>query len=304
MRACFVRTGNPMTLRSVVRYVLQTLLILVLLMAAALACFTLWLRGEHGRAFAAEKIGKFVSANIPGRLVVTSISRFDLDTVVASDVKFFHPNGTLILFCKHAEVVPDLGMALRGRLGFGRAVCDGGFLLLTSDPDGRLGIEATMNAARPPGVPDDDPYGGLNYHLRSMFVEHFTIVCHIIKLKSLNLRETRGLVTIRRIATQGVQVKLEGISGKVAEELAGEHFELERVDGWIHGKERQVAHFDANTKVGSASKLNLTIDYFDRPKKPVKIRVRKKEGVAATGMALLLHATDLLSGAVDVSDSD
>ena len=280
------------------RRLLGILLALLLLSAVLAIAVAVFLRGERGRRFAGDQIEKAVSHNIPGSLRIGSIEQFGPDLVVAKDVRFYHPNGEVVLLAQHAEVVPDWTMALQGRLGFERAAVDGGFIVLSLDPDGRLSMEAAVNAPRKPGEPDD-PYGGLHYWLRSMHTQHFTTVLALANSQTYKVKDTTGFVGVRRIETRGIQVTLEHISGHIQPKLAGADLAFTSVDGWAHGKERHVAHFDTQLKVGSGD-LAATLDYFDRPKTPLEIKLRKTKGLEAELLGSLLRAGALFSSAIDV----
>jgi hypothetical protein len=286
-----------MTRRRPGRWFLRIVLASVLLGALAAVGCAMFFHTDLGRRFAANRIESLVSAYIPGKLRIGSIERFGLGLVLASDVRFYHPDGRLILLCKHAEIVPDLAMALHGQIGFERAAVDGGFLLLTIDPDGRLSIEATMNAPRKSGE-HSDAFGGAHYWLRNMHTQHFTTTL-LAAGQTLRLRDTRGYVALRRIETQGVQVTLARISGQLEEEIAGAHVALSRVDGWVYGKQKHVAHLDVDTRVGSG-KLGMTIDYFDRPKAPLKVQLHNSQGLEATLMAWLMRVAAGFSDAIEV----
>ena len=286
-----------MTTSKVGRWLLRVFLAIVLLSALAAVGCVIFFNTARGRRFAADHIESFVSANIPGKLRIGSIEQFHPGMVLASDVRFYHPDGRLILLCKHAEIVPDLAMALHGKIGFESAAVDGGFLLLTIDPDGRISIESTMNSPRKPGD-HSDPRGGAHYWLRSMHTQHFTTTFSASG-HTFRLHDTLGYVALRRIETPGVQVTLAQISGKLEQEIAGAHVAFTNVDGWIYGKEKHVAHFDANTRVGDGSLL-MTIDYFDRPKTPMRVQLHKSKGFEATALAWLMRVAAGFSEAIQV----
>jgi hypothetical protein len=282
------------------RWVLRVLLAVLVLSAVFSLAVVIFLHTDRGRDFGRTRLEKFVSANIPGKMRIDHISQLGPDMVVAENVRFYHPDGTLMLLAKHAEVVPDISMAFHGKLGFERAAVTGGFMLLTIDPDGRLGFEATMNKPPTPGEPHD-PNGGLHYWMRSMHVQHFTTTFRMSKSQKFTLRDTLGFVGIRRIDTPGTQIILEKLSGKLEEEIVGTHLEVSQLDGWVHGEEKQVGHFDTNLRVGSnTGKLVMTIDYFNRPKTPLKISVHKTKGFEASALAWLLKAADTFTGKIEV----
>ena len=289
--------SNGMTLASVGRALFWTLIALLATAAALTLALSIYMRTDAGRRSAAAQIEKVVTDNIPGQLRIGSVQHVGFDRVVARDVRFYHPSGKVVLLAKHAEVVPDLAMALSGKLGFERAAVDGGFIELAIDPDGRLSLEAALDAPSEPGVPDD-PNGGLHYWLRSMHTQHLTTVFALSKAMTYRVYDTTGFVGVRRIDTPGVQVTLEKISGRVEPELAGVKVKLAQVEGWARGKELHIAHFDAQLGVGSGE-LRSLVDYFDRKQAPLKLKIQHSDGIEGTLMSALLRVSGLLS-AVEV----
>jgi hypothetical protein len=280
------------------RVLMRVLLALLLLSALLTVALAVFFGSDRGRSFARTQIEKAVSGNIPGSFRIGSIEEFGPGLVVAKDVRFYHPNGKVVLHAVHAEVVPDLLMALRGRLGFERAAVDGGFIVLSIDPDGRLGMEAAVDAPSKPGEPDD-PYGGLHYALRSMHMQHFTTVLALSSAQTYKVKNTTGFVGIRRIETPGIQVTLEHVAGHVEPDVVGVDVSFTSIDGWAYGKERHVAHFDVKLNAASG-KLDATLDYFDRPKTPLEIKLHKTKGLQATLLSWVLRAGDVFSTDVQV----
>jgi autotransporter translocation and assembly factor TamB len=84
---------------------------------------------ESGRKFAARRIERFVTANIPGRLSIGKITHLGWGHVEAQEVRFWHPDGRCVLRVGEAEVDIELAEVLHGRLSFERAVAHGGFVL-------------------------------------------------------------------------------------------------------------------------------------------------------------------------------
>jgi hypothetical protein len=244
-----------------------------------------------GRRWVAGKLETFVSDNIPGRLEIGEI--VDLGPpFVAKDVRFFHPDGRLVLHCKDAEIVLDVMEALSGRLAFERAAVDGGSILLAMEKDGRVALEAALSEASKPGDPPSNPDSGLHYWLRSMHVQNF-----VLRFKggpaSYTLHDVEGFVGVRRIDTSGTYVFLEKISAKRVEPgLLGAKTSLKQVDGWVHGMEKHVLHLDAALGIGEGS-LDAIVNFYDRDKTPVEVTVKQSEGFAA----------DMASGLLDLGSS-
>lgn len=279
---------------------LKILFAFLAMFAVAAIAFAVFIRSGRGRAFAATRIEQLVSENIPGSMTIGSLEEFGPERVIARDVRFYHPNGSLVLHAKHAEVVPDLSMALHGQLGFERAAVDGGFILLAFDPDGRLGMEAAVNAPSKPGEPSV-PGGGFHYSLRSMHVQNFTTIFRPSQSQTFKLLDTTGFVGVRRIETEGVRLQFERIAGVVDQEIAGVRVALNTVDGWVHAKTEHVMHLDTDIKVGSG-KILADVDYFDRAKEPMQVRLHKTKGIEGTTMTWLLKAATLFTDKIAVVD--
>ena len=247
-----------------------------------------WLSStESGRRWVANRLESVISDAIPGKIEIGQI--LDIGPpVVAKDVRFFHPDGRVVLLAKHAEIVLSLSHAVQGQLGFERAAVNGGFIVLSPDPDGRIAMEAAMNAPSKPGQPSD-PMGGLHYALMSMHVENFEVVMKLAEQADFKLKDVKGFVGVRRIETPGTRVTLDKISGRLADEILGKKIELSEVNGWIHGKAKQIVHMDTVVKIGEG-KLNARIEFFDREKTPAIISIRKatEEGDFVEGLLDLL----------------
>lgn len=258
-------------------------------LALCLVLFGLWCsHTEAGRRFAARRVERLVTANIPGRLTIGKITRLGFGHVEAQEVRFYHPDGRCVLRVGEAEVDLELADALHGRLSFERAVAHRGFMLMSTDPDDRLSFEAAVNAPHKPGEPSV-PTGGLHYALRNMRAEDFELVVKLGKLIDYRIVDVNGLVTVQRIDTPGTQVLLADIRGRVQQEVAGAHVRIKQLDGKITGKAKQVAALTTTLHIGDGD-LKARVGYFDRDKNKLELHVLKKEGVAATTMTWLLEA--------------
>jgi hypothetical protein len=258
-------------------------------LALCLAVFGLWCsQTEGGRRFAARRIERLVTANIPGRLTIGKLTRLGFGRVEAQEVRIYHPDGRCVLRVDEAEVDLELADAWNGRLSFERAVAHGGFMLFSTDPDDRLSFEAAVNAPHKPGEPNV-PNGGLHYAMRNMRAESFALVLKLGKLIDYRVVDVNGLVTVQRIDTPGTQVLLADIRGRVEQEIAGAHVTIKQLDGKITGKAKQVAALTVTLHIGDGD-LRARLGYFDREKNKLELHVLKKEGLAATTMTWLLEA--------------
>jgi hypothetical protein len=271
------------------------------LLLAALACSMLaawWCtQTEGGRAFVARRVERLVTANIPGRLQIGKLRKLDGPHVEADDVRFFHPDGRCLLLVERASVDLDLADALSGRISFRGAVADGGYMILSTDPDGRLSFEATVNAKARPGQPSD-PYGGAHYAMRSMYAKHFRVYAKLGPLDH-HINGVSGYVGVRRIDTPGVQVNFERISGDIQPAIAGEHVSIAKLDGWIHGKEPKIAELVVALGVGSGE-LKTRVDLYDRDKDKLKLHFERKEGAEGLAVTWLMHLIAGFTSAVSV----
>jgi hypothetical protein len=243
---------------------------------------------EAGLRFTASRIERLISDNIPGSLIIAGIDSFEWNRIRAHGIRILHQDGRSILLARNAEITPDWAAALHGRLGFREAAVDGGYVVLSMDPDDRLSLEAAVNSPRRPGEPSD-PNGGVHYSLRSIHVQHLTVALKFSDTFDYRIRHVEGFVGVLRIDTPGVQVVLERIHGEVEQDIAGMHVALTELDGWLHGRERQVMRLQANVHLAS-SQLITRVEYFDRATEKLKIHVDHSEGLQAIAVTLLAKA--------------
>jgi hypothetical protein len=271
------------------------LIVMGLLAVLSLGASLLLTSTTGGRRWVADKIEQIVSDNVPGSLKIGEL--VDLGPpLVAKDVRFFHPDGRVVLHCKDAEIVLDIMQALRGRLAFERAAVDGGRILLAMEKDGRVALEAALSEPSKPGGPPSDPHGGLHYALQSMHVQNFELQFKAAGAPSYTLHGVEGFVGVRRIESSGTYVTLEKVSAKRVEPgLLGAKTALKQVDGWVHGKEKHVLHLDAATVIGSGS-LDARVDMYDRKKTPIEVVIKQSQGTAGDMVSSLLDLGSSLFG--------
>src|SRR5262249_13307198 len=155
-------------------------------------------------------------------------------------VRFFHTDGRCLIYAKHAVITPDWNLVfLHGMLAWKQVAVDGGSVEISMDPDGRLSLEAMMNAPREPGEPLN-PYGGLHYDLRGMNVQNLDVRVHLSKQLEYRVRDVSGFVRVSRIDTPGVQVVLDHIRGPIEPDIAGAKVAIEDLTGWVHGEATEV----------------------------------------------------------------
>lgn len=269
--------------------ILWLLLYWVVATCLGLFLFLQWCEHTYaGRRLAKYGLERLVSDNIPGAMQITSLDEFSLSRVVAREVRFYHTDGRCLILAKHAVVIPDWGLAMKGMLGFKSADIDGGYFVLSMDPNDKISVENTMNGPTPPGKPND-PYGGVFYELRAMHVQHLTVYLKLSKQFEYRIEDVEGFVGVNRVDTPGVQVVLNSMNGRIEPEIAGSKVSLRDVSGWIHGKAKEVIRMQAKLGVGSGI-LDTHVGYWDREKDKLTIRVDKSKGVEAVAMAWLIRA--------------
>jgi hypothetical protein len=270
--------------------------------AVASVSLAAWLTSsDSGKDWVKRRIEKAVTDGIPGELKIGRILELG-PPLIAEDVRFYHYDGRVVLVADHAEVEPDLGQALRGRLGFERAAVKGGRIVLSPDPDGRIAIEAALDAPTKPGEPSD-PNGGLHYSLASMHVEKFRVEAKISDLADFKVDGVEGFVGVRRIETSGTTVKLERISGRVSPGFLGKRTEVKQLDGWIHGKQKHVAQMLTSMKIGDGD-LHAKLNVYDREKTPISIEFDRATGAADLAATLANFADGILGDSLEVVKKD
>lgn len=277
-----------------------SLLIGLLALAIAIGCAGLWIGNTaDGRRFLADKIAAAVTDNIPGRMEIGEISEVSWLWVRARDVRFMHVDGRVVLHVEQAFVEPDLLDALRGRLGFRRVAADGGSMLFSIDPDGRLSLEAAMDSPSRPGQPRD-PKRGLHYDMRNMHVKNFKLKVQAKGVSDLQMSSVRGVVHVWRLTTVGTRVGLHDISGSISPEVAGAKLAIKQLDGLITGAEAVVADVRARVSVDRESALSLLVRYAPEQRQKLKVRVIDKDGTEATTLTWLMHAAASFSKEISV----
>jgi hypothetical protein len=261
-----------------------------------------WLTSTNsGKRWVEERIEQVVTDNIPGRLTIGRI--VDLGPpLIAEDVRFYHYDGRVVLQCDHAEVEADLSETLHGRLAFKRAAVDGGYIVLSPDPDGRVAFEAAVDKPVPPGQPHD-PHGGLHYNLQSMHVQNFRVQAKSSDLADFKVDDVEGFVGVRRIETSGTVVTLEKISGRVSPGFLGKRTQIQNLNGWVHGKLKHVAQMDALMRIGDGE-LKTKVNVYDREKKPVSIEFERAKGAGDLVATLAEFADGLLGDSLEVVKKD
>jgi hypothetical protein len=272
-----------------------------LLALALLALVVAWVGTSTagGRRWLADRIEQAVNGQIPGRLQIGEITAVEGSALRATDVRFFHPDGREVLHVKRAYLEGDLIEALSQRLTFRRVAADGGSVLLSVDPDGRLSLEAAMDSPRKPGQPSD-PKRGLHYDMRNMHVEHFKLRTKVDGFDDIQMSNVSGVVHVWRLNTVGTRVRLTDISGSITPEVAGAKLAVRWLEAIITGAEAVVAEARMRLAVDKDSTLSLRLQYAPEGKHKLKIRVVDKDGTEATTLTWLMHAAASLSGDISV----
>ena len=213
--------------------------------------------------------------------------------MVVEDVRFLHPDNSLILRVQRARSTFDLGVALRGELGFDHAQVDGGYLLVAARPSGRTGLEEAFDDGQPSQRPDDY----LRMRLRRIHVEHLAAEFRPSADHPFRLRNVHGELEIEHRDTKGAHVRLQHIAGEMTEpSFLGERLAIRSATGWVHGAEVHVLDLNLETHLGSGD-LGGHLAYDDRKKTPVELDLDPKGRNAETRLhrhrrAVVVHGYD------------
>lgn len=254
---------------------------------------------DSGRRWIADRIEQAVTSQIPGRLEIGEVTEVDWLAVHAKDVRFFHKDGREVLRVDKAYVEGDALEALQQRLTFRRVAADGGSILMTGDPDGRLSLEAAMDKPSDPNQPGD-PKRGLHYDMRNMHVENFKVKSKVPAFGEIQLANVSGVIHVWRLNTVGTRVRLQKMSGQLSQEVAGSKVALDRMDAIITGAEAKVADVQARLVLDKTDKLTLRLQYAPKGSQKLKLQVLDKDGTEATTLTWLMHAAAGFSSDIHV----
>lgn len=273
-------------------------------MAVVLAVVAALVTLDAGRALLAAGVESLVSRTLPGSVKIGRLRSVGFGRPVAEDVEFFDPKGASVLLVRRAEVDFNLNQALRGKLGFHLARADGGKVVIDVQPNGRTTIEDAFSSRS--SSEDGTRRKGVELHLENIHAEGMTAVLRFGGETRFVIEGVQGFLKIWREDTPGVRVELTNIQGKFAKpNITGDSIDLQRLDGWVHGKEKHVVSMEFSTEIGDGA-LDGNFDYFKRKEKPVELRIRPKPGSGATLTALSIKVkswfSDKLSVDVDVAD--
>jgi hypothetical protein len=284
-----------MRARKVLRWILLFWLVPTLIGALVLLLLT---QTESGREKTARLIEKIVDDEIPGSMSIGRIETFGTPTIVHK-LQIRDPAGALVLEVDRAAIDFDLSTALAGKLSFHSAQVTGGRVFIAIAPNGRTTIEEALSKKVP--EPDPDPHGGLHFAFRNITVEgvHLMFKGSEDPGSAYRIRGIEGKVDILREDTVGAYVLMTHVSGELQEKLAGMPVRLVSVTGWVHGAEEQVLNLRALARVGTAS-MNAHIEYFDRDKKPVEIKLSKSNGLEAELAALMVYFASMTTDDLEV----
>jgi hypothetical protein len=252
-----------------------------------------------GRRWIADRLEQAVTSQIPGRMEIGEVTGVEWLAVRATDVRFFHKDGREVLHVARAYVEADALEALQQRLTFRRVAADGGSILMTGDPDGRLSLEAAMDKPSPSNEPGD-PKRGLHYDMRNMHVENFKVKSKIPGFGEIQMNNVTGVVHVWRLNTVGTRVRLQKMSGQLVQQIAGSKVAMDRMEAIITGAEAKVADVQARLLLDKTDKLTLRLQFAPKGSQKVKLQVLDKNGTQATTLTWLLHAAAGFSGDIHV----
>jgi hypothetical protein len=237
-------------------------------------------------------------------MTIGRLERLSPRNAVVSDVRFMHPDGSLILRAKHATIDFDPRAALHRELVFTGARVEGGFLLVGKGASGRTGLEETFSRAHTNKTPESSKDGGGHYlhmQLRDLRVRDMTVAIRPSPKHPLRLEHVSGRVDIEHVDTPGVRVRLSHIAGTMTQpKFLGDELDIVSADGWVHGAVPHVINLDVATRFGKGE-LDGRVDYFHRHENPVEIALAPKSGAAAHAGALAAAIGSWFSHTIDVS---
>jgi hypothetical protein len=252
-----------------------------------------------GRRWIADRLEQAIDAQIPGRMEIGEITDVEWLAVRATDVRIFHKDGREVLHVERAYVEGDALEALQQRLTFRRVAANGGSILMTGDPDGRLSLEAAMAKPSAPNEPGD-PERGLHYDMRNMHVEHFKVKSKLPGFGEIQMSNVSGVVHVWRLNTVGTRVRLQKMAGQLTQEVAGTKVAMDRMEAIITGAEAKVADVQVRLILDKSDKVTLRLQYAPKGSQKVKLQVLDKAGTQATTLTWLLHAAASFSGDIHV----
>lgn len=265
----------------------------VLLVAGAFA-FLLWT--EPGRSFAARRLEAALSQAIPGSIAIGTLERLQPGEAVLSDLRFLHPDGSVVLRVQRAEIALAPFDLMRGHVHFERARIDGGELTIAVQPDGRTSIEAVFDD---PGASKDKSKGP-QLDLRSMHVENLTLLIKPDPKQTFRLRDVQGFVAVHGGGSSGVQVSLDRIRAHLVKpEVLGQRIEILRADGWVHGGAQQILKLDFEAALED-DRFGAALAYHNRKQEPVVLELDMNADVETQLAALGAELRSWLSDTIDV----
>lgn len=281
---------------AVIRRVIVILAVSVLALAVGFACLLVYAQTSSGKRAIADAAERAVSKAIPGRMTIGRLARVGWDgEIVVEDVRFLHPDNSLILRVQRAAIAFDLGVALRGELGFDHAQVDGGYLLVAARPSGRTGLEEAFDDGQPSQRPDDY----LRMRLRRIHVEHLAAEFRPSADHPFRLRNVHGELEIEHRDTKGAHVRLQHIAGEMTQpEFLGERLAIRNATGWVHGAEVHVLDLNLETHLGSGD-LGGHLAYYDRKKTPVELDLDPK-GATPKLASIAIDAQSWFTDTIDV----
>jgi hypothetical protein len=282
---------------AIIHRALVILAVTALAIVLGCACFVLYAQTDRGRRTIADAAERAVSKAIPGRMTIGRLVSVDgSGEIVVEDVRFLHPDESLILRVKRAAIAFDLSAALRGELGFTHAQVDGGYLLVAARPSGRTGLEEAFDD----GEPSQEPDQYLRMQLRRIHVEHLVAEFRPSADHPFRLRNVHGELAIEHRDTKGAHVRLQHIAAEMTEpEFLGERLAIRNAAGWVHGAEVQVLDLNLETELGGGE-LDGHLAYYDRKKTPVELELEPKRGATPKLASIAIDAQSWFTDTIDV----
>ncbi len=108
----------------------------------------LFLSSSWGRGVIASRVESLASGQIAGSMRIGGIDGIATDHVLAHDIRFFAPDGALVMDARRVDIDVRLLDLLRGRVEIASGDVRGGTIHLATDARGNLGLDMTFRAPR------------------------------------------------------------------------------------------------------------------------------------------------------------
>jgi autotransporter translocation and assembly factor TamB len=238
--------------------------IAIVLAGVALVAASAWVHLDTsvGRTALAERIGRSLSAEVPGTVTIGGLSEVSADEVVAARFTIADPDGREVLDLHGVRVDPDVSAMLGGVIALESGHAERGRLELTVGPSGRTRIEDALSGQ------GEGPPAQLD--LRDLSTENLTIFIQPTPDDRFVLERARGTVVIRQGAEPGVLVDILRAGARVREPtVLGAHLVVTAAEGKVSGRSDPVLELRFRGEVDGG--VRGTVRYYARRTPSVEV---------------------------------